>query len=187
MENRFLRKNLQRTFLKFLASFNNRYDLISKKNCFFLKPYRKINFCIFQIPDLEKFPAYFKFLTLMAFHIFIKERVDVAVIEVGIGGEYDCTNVLRYRIFQKIFFFECQFCRNPIVCGISTLDFDHISILGSTLKEIAWHKAGIMKPNSVAVGVEQSEEAMEVIRERSQEKKVSIQDGLKVPVHFEFL
>ena len=42
----------------------------------------------------------------MAFHIFIKERVDVAVIEVGIGGEYDCTNVLRYRIFQKLGFYN---------------------------------------------------------------------------------
>lgn len=40
-------------------------------------------------------PAYFKFLTLMAFHIFIKEKVDVAIIEVGIGGEYDCTNVIK--------------------------------------------------------------------------------------------
>lgn len=40
-------------------------------------------------------PAYFKFLTVMAFYIFLKEKVDVAVIEVGIGGEYDCTNVVR--------------------------------------------------------------------------------------------
>uniref|UniRef100_A0A914PTI7 Folylpolyglutamate synthase n=1 Tax=Panagrolaimus davidi TaxID=227884 RepID=A0A914PTI7_9BILA len=40
-------------------------------------------------------PAYFKFLTLLAFRVLLKEKVDVAVIEVGIGGEYDCTNVLR--------------------------------------------------------------------------------------------
>jgi folylpolyglutamate synthase len=40
-------------------------------------------------------PAYFKFLTLLAFHVFISERVDVAIIEVGIGGEFDCTNVIR--------------------------------------------------------------------------------------------
>jgi folylpolyglutamate synthase len=40
-------------------------------------------------------PPYFKFLTVMAFNVFIKEKVDVAVIEVGIGGELDCTNVLR--------------------------------------------------------------------------------------------
>jgi folylpolyglutamate synthase len=40
-------------------------------------------------------PSYFKFLTIMAFYIFVKEKVDVAVLEVGIGGEYDSTNVVR--------------------------------------------------------------------------------------------
>lgn len=41
-------------------------------------------------------PLYFRFLTIMAFQIFFEEKVDVAIIEVGIGGEYDCTNILRY-------------------------------------------------------------------------------------------
>lgn len=40
-------------------------------------------------------PPYFKFLTIMAYYVFLKEQVDVAVVEVGIGGEYDCTNVIR--------------------------------------------------------------------------------------------
>lgn len=40
-------------------------------------------------------PPYFKFLTLMAFHVFHEEKVDVAIIEVGIGGRYDCTNIIR--------------------------------------------------------------------------------------------
>lgn len=40
-------------------------------------------------------PPYFKFLTIMAYYVFLKEQVDVAVVEVGIGGEYDCTNVMR--------------------------------------------------------------------------------------------
>lgn len=40
-------------------------------------------------------PPYFKFLTIMAYYVFLKEQVDVAVVEVGIGGEYDCTNVVR--------------------------------------------------------------------------------------------
>lgn len=40
-------------------------------------------------------PTYFRFLTVLAYNIFLKEKVDVAVIEVGIGGEYDCTNILR--------------------------------------------------------------------------------------------
>ena len=42
-------------------------------------------------------PSYFKFLTILTFYIFVKENVDVAIIEVGIGGEYDCTNILRYQ------------------------------------------------------------------------------------------
>uniref|UniRef100_A0AC34RFW1 Folylpolyglutamate synthase n=1 Tax=Panagrolaimus sp. JU765 TaxID=591449 RepID=A0AC34RFW1_9BILA len=103
-------------------------------------------------------PAYFKFLTLMAFHIFIKEKVDVAVIEVGIGGEYDCTNVIR----------------NPIVCGITTLDYDHTSILGNTITEIAWHKAGIMKNGSIAVCVDQSNDALEIIKNRANEKNCKL-------------
>ena len=40
-------------------------------------------------------PAYFKFLTIMSFHVFLKEEVDVAILEVGIGGTFDCTNVVR--------------------------------------------------------------------------------------------
>jgi folylpolyglutamate synthase len=40
-------------------------------------------------------PSYFKFLTVMAFSVFLSEKVDVAIVEVGIGGEYDCTNILR--------------------------------------------------------------------------------------------
>lgn len=43
----------------------------------------------------DDMPPYFKFLTIMAYYIFLKEKVDVAVVEVGIGGEYDCTNVVR--------------------------------------------------------------------------------------------
>lgn len=45
-------------------------------------------------------PLYFRFLTILAFHIFVEERVDVAIMEVGIGGEYDCTNVVRYVLLE---------------------------------------------------------------------------------------
>uniref|UniRef100_A0A0N5A9R1 tetrahydrofolate synthase n=1 Tax=Syphacia muris TaxID=451379 RepID=A0A0N5A9R1_9BILA len=106
-------------------------------------------------------PAYFKFLTLMAFYVFIKEKVDVAIIEVGIGGEHDCTNVIK----------------NPVVCGITTLDFDHTNLLGSTLGEIAWQKAGIFKNGSVAVVADQTEETMEVFSSRSVEKQVFIKSS----------
>ena len=74
-------------------------------------------------------PQYFRFLTLMALHVFKKEQVDVAIMEVGIGGEYDCTNVIE----------------KPVVCAISPLGYDHQPILGNTIEEISWHKAGITK------------------------------------------
>lgn len=75
-------------------------------------------------------PAYFRYLNLMAFHTYISEKLDVAVIECGIGGAYDSTNIIE----------------SPTVTGITSLGIDHVAILGSTLGEIAWHKAGIMKP-----------------------------------------
>uniref|UniRef100_A0A5F9CDM9 tetrahydrofolate synthase n=1 Tax=Oryctolagus cuniculus TaxID=9986 RepID=A0A5F9CDM9_RABIT len=74
-------------------------------------------------------PAYFRFLTLMAFHVFLQEKVDLAVVEVGIGGAYDCTNIIR----------------KPVVCGVSSLGVDHTSILGDTMEKIAWQKGGIFK------------------------------------------
>ena len=77
-------------------------------------------------------PVYFRFLTLMAFHTYMSEKVDAAVIECGIGGAYDSTNILE----------------SPVVTGITSLGIDHVALLGSTIGEIAWHKAGIMKPES---------------------------------------
>uniref|UniRef100_A0A915AHB8 Folylpolyglutamate synthase n=1 Tax=Parascaris univalens TaxID=6257 RepID=A0A915AHB8_PARUN len=103
-------------------------------------------------------PAYFKFLTLMAFHVFIEEKVDVAIMEVGIGGEHDCTNIVR----------------KPVVCGVTTLDIDHTSLLGSTIEEIAWQKAGIFKPGSVAIVADQTEETMRVMTSRAIERKCQL-------------
>ena len=79
-------------------------------------------------------PFYFSFFTVMALFVFVREKVDVAILEVGIGGQYDSTNVVR----------------TPRVCGITSLDLDHTSILGNTLKTIAWQKAGIFKVKSFA-------------------------------------
>ncbi|XP_055742442.1 folylpolyglutamate synthase, mitochondrial-like isoform X2 [Salvelinus fontinalis] len=98
-------------------------------------------------------PAYFRFLTILAFHVFIHERVDLAVIEVGIGGAYDCTNVIR----------------KPWVCGISSLGIDHTSILGNTIEEIAWQKAGIFKPGVPVFTVKQPDRPMTVLQDRAKE------------------
>ncbi|NXD01938.1 FOLC protein, partial [Certhia familiaris] len=107
-------------------------------------------------PEHASMPAYFRFLTIMAFHVFLQEKVDLAVVEVGIGGTYDCTNIIRA----------------PVVCGVSSLGIDHTSILGDTMEKIAWQKGGIFKPGVPAFTVAQPEQPLEVLRERAQERKV---------------
>ncbi|CDK26002.1 unnamed protein product [Kuraishia capsulata CBS 1993] len=105
----------------------------------------------------EERPAYFRFLTLLSFHVFKSEGVDTAIYEVGVGGQYDSTNV---------------FVR-PTVTGITALGIDHTTMLGTTLAEIAWNKAGIFKKGTPAVTVVQPEEGMKVIRERAAEREVA--------------
>jgi folylpolyglutamate synthase len=99
-------------------------------------------------------PVYFRYLTLMALHAYLKEGVDSAVIECGIGGEYDSTNILI----------------KPTVTAVTSLGIDHTAMLGNTLPEIAWHKAGIFKEGSTAFTAPQKEEALAVLRERAAEK-----------------
>lgn len=104
------------------------------------------------VKDQDDKPAYFKFLTILAFNVFIKENVDVAVIEVGIGGAFDSTNVVD----------------RPIAVGITLLDYDHVKVLGNSIEEIAWHKAGIMKPGTLAfINPNQPESALHTIKERA--------------------
>lgn len=115
-----------------------------------------------EVQEAEKMlpmPAYFMFLTVMAFKVFVKEKVDVLVLEVGVGGEYDCTNVVRH----------------PSVVGISSLGLDHTRMLGSSVQEIAWQKAGIMKPGTPVLSVPQPEAALRVLVERAKERECSLQ------------
>ncbi|XP_019584209.2 folylpolyglutamate synthase, mitochondrial isoform X2 [Rhinolophus sinicus] len=98
-------------------------------------------------------PAYFCFLTLMAFHVFLQEQVDLAVVEVGIGGAYDCTNIIR----------------KPVVCGVSSLGIDHTSLLGDTVEKIAWQKGGIFKHGVPAFTVPQPDGPLAVLKERAEQ------------------
>ncbi|PKA51981.1 Folylpolyglutamate synthase [Apostasia shenzhenica] len=107
-------------------------------------------------------PTYFRFLTLLAFKIFIAEQVDVAILEVGLGGKFDATNVVR----------------TPVVCGISSLGYDHMEILGNTLGEIAGEKAGIFKQGVPAYTVPQPEEAMSVLEAKATDLGISLQVAL---------
>lgn len=105
-------------------------------------------------------PIYARYLTLMAFHVFLREGVDAAVVETGVGGEYDATNVVG----------------RPLTTGITTLGIDHVFVLGDTVESIAWHKAGIMKPGCPALAAEQPAfpAAEAVLRARAAEKGVDL-------------
>jgi len=95
---------------------------------------------------------YFHFLTVLGFYIFQEENVDVAVIEVGLGGRLDSTNVLP----------------RPVVCGVTLLDYDHVAILGNTLTLIAGEKAGIIKRGVPAVTTEvQPHEALAALSQHA--------------------
>ncbi len=87
-------------------------------------------------------PTYFEILTALAFLYFAEQKVDLAVVETGMGGRLDSTNVIR-----------------PEVCAITSISYDHMSQLGPTLDKIAEEKAGIFKPGVPAVSAPQTPEA----------------------------
>jgi dihydrofolate synthase/folylpolyglutamate synthase len=98
--------------------------------------------------------TYFEMTTLIARALFERERVDVAIYEVGLGGRLDATNAL-----------------DPDLCVITTLGFDHQEYLGDTLEEIAFEKAGIMRPGvTVVVGRQEHEGALELLEGLADEK-----------------
>ena len=87
----------------------------------------------------------------MAFHTFMSEGVDTAIIECGIGGEYDSTNIIV----------------SPTTTSITSLGIDHTAILGNTIEEIAWHKGGIMKAGAPAFTAPQPPTALGVLQKRA--------------------
>ena len=101
---------------------------------------------------------YFEILTAMMFVVFQQESVDLAIIEVGIGGLLDNTNV-----------------GHPLVSVITTIGLDHQDLLGSTLEEITAQKAGIIKSGQQVVVGPVTRECMDVIREIASEKGATVQ------------
>ena len=92
-------------------------------------------------------PSYFEVIVGLAFRLFAEERVDVAVVEVGIGGALDATNLLA-----------------PSVCVITNIGMDHADVLGPTIEQIAADKAGIIKEQTPVVTASENERALDVIR-----------------------
>lgn len=98
-------------------------------------------------------PTRFEVETAAAFLLFYEESCEIALIEVGMGGETDATNVIR----------------RPLVSVITPISMDHMRFLGDSLAEIAGSKAGIIKAGCPVVTARQEEAAMDVIRERSRQ------------------
>jgi dihydrofolate synthase/folylpolyglutamate synthase len=115
-------------------------------------------------------PTEFEIITAAMFLYYKEEAVDFAVIEVGLGGRLDPTNVIT-----------------PIVSVITSISYDHMAILGNSLKEIAYEKAGIIKPTVPVVSYPQQEDAAEVIEKTAKDKgseitKVSVNSGKLIRV-----
>jgi dihydrofolate synthase/folylpolyglutamate synthase len=115
---------------------------------------------------LKAHPTYFECVTAVAFEAFARARLDFAVVEVGLGGRLDATNVV-----------------NPVLSVITRIDFDHENFLGHSLREIASEKAGILKARVPAVIAGQQTEAREVLLDRAKELEcpvIEIPDAFRV-------
>lgn len=104
-----------------------------------------------------EYPSFFELMTLIAFMYFAEEQTDIALIEAGIGGRFDCTNVIT-----------------PLCSIITTVSLDHTHILGNTHKEIAYQKAGIIKRNVPVVTAVTDKDALEVIQLEAEQKNAPL-------------
>ncbi len=115
------------------------------------------------IPSVEKVakshlgaPTYFEIVTALAFLLFRQEKVDYAVIETGVGGLYDATNVVD---------------RSDKIAVLTRIGIDHTKLLGNTLSLIAHQKAGIIGKNNLVVSVEQNAKVMSIFNDEARKKK----------------
>jgi len=108
-------------------------------------------------PDVERTGAtFFEATTAMAFDWFVRQEVDVAVIETGLGGRLDSTNVVR-----------------PVSAGVTSIGIDHVEYLGSTRESIAFEKAGIFKAGAPASIGEKDREVATLLEQHAVERGVS--------------
>ncbi len=106
---------------------------------------------------LELQPSFFEMMVMMAFDYFRQQKVDVAIIEVGMGGRLDSTNILK-----------------PDLCLITNIGLDHVQFLGDSLPKIAAEKAGIIKPDTPVVIGEKHPETAEVFTNKALEVKAPL-------------
>lgn len=96
-------------------------------------------------------PTFFEIMTAAAFLHFVNGKVDVAVLETGLGGRLDSTNVIK-----------------PLACGITSISYDHVAQLGNTLEKIAEEKAGIFKPGVPVISAPQTPGVKKVLRKAAE-------------------
>ena len=96
-------------------------------------------------------PSFFEFTTIMAFEYFYQQKVDYAIIEVGLGGRLDSTNIIK-----------------PLVSAITNVQLDHQNILGDTIAQIAVEKAGIIKENTPIISGDENDLVKKIIKEKSE-------------------
>ncbi len=104
-------------------------------------------------------PSFFEVTTMLAFHYFAKERVDIAIIETGLGGRLDSTNIIR-----------------PMASIITNIAFDHTALLGDTVQKIAFEKGGIIKENTPVIIGKKELTSWSVFSAIAQEKNAPITD-----------
>ena len=109
-------------------------------------------------PHIEKIePSFFEITVAMAFDYFAQQQVDIAVVEVGLGGRFDSTNIIQ-----------------PELSVITNIGWDHMNMLGNSLAEIAFEKAGIIKHNTPAIVGETTSETRPVFEKKAKDENASL-------------
>ncbi|CAA7386391.1 bifunctional folylpolyglutamate synthase/dihydrofolate synthase [Chryseobacterium fistulae] len=111
-------------------------------------------------------PSFFEFTTIMAFEYFYQRNIDFAIIEVGLGGRLDSTNIIE-----------------PLLSAITNVQLDHQNILGNTLEEIAREKAGIVKNNIPIISGDENESVKNIIKEKAQQQNAPFIDATNIITH----
>ena len=101
--------------------------------------------------------SFFEYTVAMAFYEFEKEKVDIAIIETGLGGRLDSTNIV-----------------NPLLSIITNIGYDHMNLLGDSLEEIAFEKAGIIKENTPVLIGKKQQEIDHVFKKQANKKNASL-------------
>lgn len=115
----------------------------------------------------EVYPSFFEVCVAMAFDYFRAEKVDVAIIEVGLGGRLDSTNIIQ-----------------PLLSIVTNVSYDHQDILGHTIPEIAKEKAGIMKPGIPFIIGDDSDEVCSIMKMVAQSTPTSIFEARNLPIQY---